>query len=258
MVICFRTFSYLKARALGFSIITTRSERAQNDDSFGIWGDSILYDQVASKSNKDTWLHSTTWWKNSGMASPCLSSVERVLRGQKLLANFEFIIIDDGLKKTRESSLVPRMSLCQDETALKLEESKAYFQGLSSDEVGNTGNNYGCPQTVHFVISSRFLLQVTTLCKILGSNLLNSVFDARSECIILVPDRLDEEFFSFEIYPKLLKKKIIPGTRMLYTDCTLPTYQKSNVKFLYFSWLADTVSADQIAPLFPHCLGYLG
>jgi hypothetical protein len=106
-----------------------------------------------------------------------------------------------------------------------------------------------------------FFLQVESLCQLLGSSVLKSVSDknaSSSSYIVLVPDKIDDESFRIDYFPRLVTNQIIPNNKhKLRVDCKLPAFQASKVKFVYFSWLADTISADWVAPLRPHCLGFL-
>jgi hypothetical protein len=271
--VCFRTFEYLKARAFGWSVVSTSWLSKESSDHLSetqrkgskIWGDSTLYDQVLGGNSNYAWLQSTDWW-NSPCTSPCESSVERIRDKKPLLYSFNIIVVDDGLKHAteappiiREETGMPSMEACGHEDALRSSDA-VHFQGLCSKDVSDEQRSQGITKwttNTYPVDPIDLFSQVETLCRPLGSSLLKSVSDSKFSHLVLVPDKIDEEEFVTEIFPKLMKKQTIQNDAKLQTDCRLPTYRDSPVKFVYFSWLADSISADWLAPLRPYCLGFL-
>jgi hypothetical protein len=101
------------------------------------------------------------------------------------------------------------------------------------------------------------VIQIKTLCQMIGSQVLQSVSDTGTNHTILVPEMIDDELFHSEVFPALVENGIVPQSSKLQVDCRLPSYRGSRVKFVYFSWLTDTISADWLAPFRPYCLGFL-
>lgn len=88
-------------------------------------------------------------------------------------------------------------------------------------------------------------MQVETLCQLLGLSVLKSVSDKNatsSSYIVLVPVMIDDASFRVNYFPRLVTNRIIPPNKhKLRVDCKLPAFRASKVKFVYFSWLADTI-----------------
>jgi hypothetical protein len=233
--VCFPTYKYLKARALGWPIISTRwlhnsnaDEQCSQEDC-EIWGDFSIYAAVV---NGSPWLSAADWWTQTAI-SPCESSTK-----ESLLASFKFVVLDDGMEtSTREHDVIPddvslpSMKDCHQETA-PAQNCSAPFSTLSGHDV-------------------------RTLCRLLRSQVMESVTETSGWYIVLVPDLIEEEQFVTDWFPKLMRKKSIPQGGKLNVDCKKPQYRASRVKFVYFSWLVDTISANVLAPIRPHCLGFL-
>jgi hypothetical protein len=237
--VCFPTYEYLKARALGRPIISTHWLHKTNADDqcsqedFEIWGDISLYSEVV---NGSPWLSASDWWAHTAV-SPCESSTTRSRGKESLLANFKFVVLDDDMETSTRKHVIPddvslpSMEECHQEMAL--------------------APNYDAPFST---LSSH---DVRTLCRLLRSQVMESVAETSGWHIVLVPDLIDKGQFVTDWFPKLLQKKIIPQGGKLNMDCKKPQYRVALVKFVYFSWLVDTISANVLAPIRPHCLGFL-
>ena len=104
VIICLRTFSFLRARALGISIVSSdclhqakESGHWQIDD-FSIWGDATLYQR--SIDGKTKWLRTTDWW-NKPTVSPCQSTISASKQGKKLFDKFTIVVPKLGLETER-------------------------------------------------------------------------------------------------------------------------------------------------------------
>jgi hypothetical protein len=238
--VCFPTYEYLKARALGRPIVSTQwlhksnAEEQCSQEDYEIWGDLALYAKVV---NGSPWLSAADWWAQTAI-SPCESSTKRSRGKESLLASFKFIVLDDDMEtSTRkhvipDDSSLPNMEECLQETVLAQNCDAPFSAFLSSHDV-------------------------KTLCRLLQSEVIESVAEASGWYIVLVPDLIDEGQFVNDWFPKLMQKKSIPQGGKLNVDCKKPQYRASRVKFVYFSWLVETISANILAPIRPHCLGFL-
>ena len=92
----------------------------------------------------------------------------------------------------------------------------------------------------------------------LGANVVTANVGPLERFIVLVPDMLDVDALAKDVFPMLLTRKVIPSDSCFEVDCKKPTYRGSRVKFLYYSWLFDTICANIVAPIRPYCLGFLG
>ena len=95
------------------------------------------------------------------------------------------------------------------------------------------------------------------LCQILGSQCFECATDPSQCFVVLVPDMVDDEIFHEEWLPKLINRKLVPEYSKFNANCKDLKYRISQVKFVYFSWLVDTISANLLAPIRPYCLGFL-
>jgi hypothetical protein len=146
--VCFRTFDYLKARALGYAVVSVKSlgglsgdERFQSESCADVWGDSTLYQQVLKGGNEYCWLRSTNWWHSPGR-TPCRSSIERGEKQNQMLSGLNIVLLDAGCSiggHTLDHSVASMPSLidCSGEDALVSGYSKC-FNGFSSSEVCDT------------------------------------------------------------------------------------------------------------------------
>jgi hypothetical protein len=108
------------------------------------------------------------------------------------------------------------MADCAEEDAFIESENKAQhlFQGLRNNDVSFnerlTGMHVSCCSC--FNLKLVFCLQVETLCQLLGSSVLKSVSDKNATSgsyIVLVPDRIDDETFHIDYFPRLVTNQII-------------------------------------------------
>ena len=76
-------------------------------------------------------------------------------------------------------------------------------------------------------------------------------------CIVLVPDLVDGDAFAASWIPQMKVEQIIPRNSTFQEGNKSAGYRTSRVKFIYFSWIVETIAMDKMPPLRPHCLGYL-
>jgi hypothetical protein len=84
---------------------------------------------------------------------------------------------------------------------------------------------------------------------------LKSQVGPTDDVIVLVSDLIDDDLFEQEWFPELERRNVIPTGSMFETDCT-QDYFSSRVKFCYFSWIADSIAANTLAPTEPYSLGF--
>jgi hypothetical protein len=110
--------------------------------------------------------------------------------------------------------------------------------------------------TLHIIIFMT-LKKVRKLCRILGSDIVKSAVGVDQMCVVLVPNMVDIYDLEVNVFPKLIDQQVFPRDSKLGTDCRQETYRSSKVKFVYFSWLFDSITANEMAPFRPHCIGYI-
>lgn len=101
IMVCFRSFNFLKALALGHSVLSSDCLQQSKhlgrwrSEEFRIWGDATLYQQVVEGRS---WLKSADWW-NRPSFSPCDSSMARSQTGKPLLTDFKIVVLGADLKR---------------------------------------------------------------------------------------------------------------------------------------------------------------
>ena len=95
-----------------------------------------------------------------------------------------------------------------------------------------------------------------TLCILSGAKVVKSISDLSVEHLVIVHDLVDEVELLEEIFPQLVRNGTVPNSSRLNSDCLSRGYQESRTKFVYSSWLADTISAAWVAPLQKYSLGF--
>jgi hypothetical protein len=103
-------------------------------------------------------------------------------------------------------------------------------------------------------LSSR---QVRALCKMLQAKLQHQVDEQFGSYIVLVPDLVDRDTFIASWFDKMKVEGLIAEDAVFAEGSKSEGYPNSRVKFVYFSWIAESISWDRMAPLEPYCLGYL-
>jgi hypothetical protein len=92
--VCSRTLEYLKAMALGLTIVDTTWIQDLNDDNHLVWGDSQLeqrysnlcqhYHPHIENDEYSAWLRThTDWWRDANNYGPCWSALQQRLRRQQ-------------------------------------------------------------------------------------------------------------------------------------------------------------------------------
>jgi hypothetical protein len=100
-MVCFRSFNFLKALALGHSVLSSDCLQQSKDfgrwrsEEFRIWGDATLYQQVVEGRS---WLKSADWW-NQPRFSPCDSSMAHSQTRKPLLSDIKVVVLGADLKR---------------------------------------------------------------------------------------------------------------------------------------------------------------
>ena len=107
ILVCLRTFSFLRARAHGLSILSSACLHEAKElghweyQSFRVWGDATLYGKVLE--GRTPWFRDTDWWDKPNF-SPCQSSIRASQEGKKLFDNLKFVVPESDPSLGRSSS----------------------------------------------------------------------------------------------------------------------------------------------------------
>lgn len=95
------------------------------------------------------------------------------------------------------------------------------------------------------------------MCTILGGHISETVDEGGDQHIVLISDTVDDDIFECEDFLKLAERNIIPPHRSLNNNPRSKECHSSTIKFVYYSWVADSIAANFVAPFEPYMLGFV-
>ena len=73
---------------------------------------------------------------------------------------------------------------------------------------------------------------------------------------MLISDTIDDDVIESDHIPSLIQRNVIPQNTRILADPESFDYDYCKILFVYYSWVADSIAANHLAPIEPYLLGY--